>query len=77
MLDVLAQDHVRTARAKGLGEARVVIVHGLTNAATPILTVMGMGVAVLLGGAVVTETVFGIPGLGGSPSTRCCGATIR
>ncbi|MCW3836223.1 ABC transporter permease [Sphingomonas canadensis] len=64
MLDVLAQDHVRTARAKGLGEARVVIVHGLSNAAAPILTVMGMGAAVLLGGAVVTETVFGIPGLG-------------
>lgn len=64
MLDVLAQDHVRTARAKGLGEARVVIVHGLGNAAAPIATVMGMGVAVLLGGAVVTETVFSIPGLG-------------
>lgn len=64
MLDVLAQDHVRTARAKGLGEARVVIVHGLGNAAAPIATVMGMGVAILLGGAVVTETVFSIPGLG-------------
>ncbi len=64
MLDILAQDHVRTARAKGLSEARVVIVHGLTNAAAPIATVMGMGVAVLLGGAVVTETVFSVPGLG-------------
>lgn len=64
MLDILAQDHVRTARAKGLSEARVVIVHGLGNALTPIATVMGMGVAVLLGGAVVTETVFSLPGLG-------------
>lgn len=64
MIDVLAQDHVRTARAKGLSEARVIVVHGLTNAAAPIATVMGMGVAALLGGAVVTETVFGIPGLG-------------
>jgi peptide/nickel transport system permease protein len=64
MIDVLAQDHVRTARAKGLSEARVVIVHGLSNATTPILAVMGMGAAVLLGGTVVTETVFSIPGLG-------------
>jgi len=64
MIDILAQDHIRTARAKGLGEARVVIVHGLSNAATPILAVMGMGAAVLLGGTVVTETVFSIPGLG-------------
>jgi len=64
MLEILAQDHIRTARAKGLDEAYIVIVHGLSNAATPILTIMGMGAAVLLGGAVVTETVFGIPGLG-------------
>lgn len=64
MLDILAQDHVRTARAKGLSEARVVIVHGLGNAAAQIATVMGTGVAALLGGAVVTETVFSVPGLG-------------
>jgi len=64
MLDVLAQDHIRTARAKGLSESVVLVLHGLSNAAAPIATVMGMGVAVLLGGAVVTETVFGIPGLG-------------
>jgi len=64
MLDVLGEDFIRTARAKGLGGARVFFVHALKNAAPPILTVIGIGVALLIGGAVVTESVFAIPGLG-------------
>lgn len=62
--EVLAQDHVRTARAKGLTERRVLVAHALSNAAVPIITVIGIGVALLIGGVVVTESVFGIPGLG-------------
>lgn len=64
MLDVLAQDYVRTARAKGVGQAGVLFVHALKNAANPVVTVAGLGVALLIGGTVVTETVFAIPGLG-------------
>lgn len=64
MLEVLSQDYVRTARAKGLGHGSVLFVHALKNAAVPIVTVIGLGVALLIGGAVVTETVFAIPGLG-------------
>jgi peptide/nickel transport system permease protein len=64
MLDVLGQDYIRTARAKGLSETVVVFVHGLKNAAVPISTVVGLGFASLIGGAVVIETVFAIPGLG-------------
>jgi peptide/nickel transport system permease protein len=64
VLEVLAQDYVRTARAKGLQPARVLVRHALKNAAVPIVTVVGIGVASLLGGVVVTETVFNIPGLG-------------
>ncbi len=64
MLEVLSQDYVRTARAKGLGQGSVLFVHALKNAAVPIVTVVGLGVALLIGGAVVTETVFAIPGLG-------------
>jgi peptide/nickel transport system permease protein len=64
MLDVLQQDYIRTARAKGLGEASVLFMHALKNAAIPIVTVIGIGVALLIGGAVVTESVFAIPGLG-------------
>jgi peptide/nickel transport system permease protein len=62
--EVLSQDHVRTARAKGVSEARVLIYHGVSNAAVPIVTVIGIGFALLIGGVVVTESVFGIPGLG-------------
>jgi peptide/nickel transport system permease protein len=62
--EALTEDHVRTARAKGLGEIAVLIRHGLRNAAVPIVTVVGIGVALLIGGVVVTETVFAIPGLG-------------
>ena len=64
MLDVLSQDYVRTARAKGLAQRVVLFVHALKNAAVPIVTVIGIGIALLIGGAVVTETVFAIPGLG-------------
>jgi peptide/nickel transport system permease protein len=64
MLDVLAQDYVRTATAKGLAPGTVLMRHALKNAAVPIVTVIGIGVALLIGGVVVTETVFAIPGLG-------------
>ncbi len=64
MLDVLSQDYIRTARAKGLGTSTTLFVHALKNAAVPIVTVIGLGVALLIGGAVVTESVFNIPGLG-------------
>jgi ABC-type dipeptide/oligopeptide/nickel transport system permease component len=64
MLEVLEQDYVRTARAKGLGEVHVVARHALKNAAVPIVTVVGLQLAQLLGGAVVTETIFAWPGVG-------------
>lgn len=64
MLEVLQQDYVRTARAKGLGQNNILFVHALKNAAVPIVTVIGIGIALLIGGAVVTESVFAIPGLG-------------
>ncbi|MFA7665765.1 MAG: ABC transporter permease [Burkholderiaceae bacterium] len=64
MLDVLAQDYVRTAQAKGLAPHTVLIGHALKNAAIPVVTIIGIGVALLIGGVVVTETVFAIPGLG-------------
>lgn len=64
MLDVLGDDYIRTARAKGLGEQKVVLTHALKNALIPILTVLGLTAAVLISGAVVTETVFGLPGVG-------------
>ena len=64
MLDVLAQDYIRTAQAKGLAPASVLVGHALKNAAVPIMTVIGIGIALLIGGAIVTETVFAIPGIG-------------
>ena len=64
MLDVLGDDYIRTARAKGVVERRVVLKHALKNALIPILTVIGLTAAVLISGAVVTETVFGLPGVG-------------
>jgi len=64
MLDVLTQDYIRTARAKGLVENKVLYKHAFKNAAIPLVTVMGMQFGLLLGGAVVTETVFAWPGLG-------------
>jgi peptide/nickel transport system permease protein len=64
MLDVLAQDYIRTAHAKGLSNDKVLIGHALKNAAVPVVTIIGTGVALLISGAIVTETVFAIPGLG-------------
>lgn len=64
MLDVLHEDYVRTARAKGLGQWVVVLKHALRNAMIPILTVVGLTAAILIAGAIVTETVFGLPGVG-------------
>jgi peptide/nickel transport system permease protein len=64
MLEVLSQDYIRTARAKGVGQRAVLFLHALKNAAVPIVTVIGIGIALLIGGAVVTESVFAIPGLG-------------
>ena len=64
MLDVLAQDYVRTANAKGLAPGAVLTRHALKNAAVPIITIIGIGIALLIGGVVVTETVFAIPGIG-------------
>ena len=64
MLDVLKQDYIRTAQAKGLGLNAVLFVHALKNAGIPIMTVVGIGVALLLGGAVVVESIFSLPGLG-------------
>ncbi|NGO51828.1 ABC transporter permease [Allomesorhizobium camelthorni] len=64
MLDVLNDDYVRTARSKGMSEWRVVLKHALKNALIPILTVIGLTAALLISGAVVTETVFGLPGVG-------------
>lgn len=64
MLDVLSEDYVRTARSKGMSEFRVVLRHALKNALIPIITVIGLTAAVLISGAVVTETVFGLPGIG-------------
>lgn len=64
VLDVLGADHVRTARAKGLGERAVVLRHALRNALIPVVTLIGLQIGFLLGGAVVTETVFSWPGVG-------------
>jgi peptide/nickel transport system permease protein len=64
MLDVLAQDYIRTAQAKGLSNEQVLIGHALKNAAVPIATIIGIGIALLIGGVVITETVFAIPGIG-------------
>jgi peptide/nickel transport system permease protein len=64
VLETLGEDYVRTARAKGLRERAVLVRHALRNAAVPVVTVIGLGVALLLGGVVVTESVFNVPGLG-------------
>jgi peptide/nickel transport system permease protein len=64
MLDVLAEDYMRTARAKGVATGPLLMKHALKNAGVPIVTVIGIGVALLIGGVVITETVFNIPGVG-------------
>jgi peptide/nickel transport system permease protein len=64
MLDVLAEDYVRTAQAKGVATGSLLLKHALKNAGVPIVTVIGIGIALLIGGVVITETVFNIPGIG-------------
>jgi peptide/nickel transport system permease protein len=64
LIDVMGEDYIRTARAKGLTERRVVFKHGLRSAITPIVTAAGLDIGILLGGAILTETVFNIPGIG-------------
>jgi peptide/nickel transport system permease protein len=64
LLDVLGEDYITTARSKGLSQRRVVYHHGLRSALTPVVTQLGVDVGALLGGAVVTESIFGLPGLG-------------
>ena len=64
MLDVMGEDFIRTARAKGIGEIAVLLRHGLRNAAVPVITVIGTGFALLISGVVVTESVFNLPGIG-------------
>ena len=66
LLDVLSLDYVRTARAKGLPERRVVIRHALRNAMLPVVTVIGLSLGTLMGGAILTETIFGLSGVGKS-----------
>lgn len=64
MLEVLGEDYIRTARARGVGNRRLLLHHALRNAAVPIVTTIGLGIALLLGGVIVTESVFAIPGIG-------------
>ncbi len=64
MLDVLGEDYIRTARSKGISEGRVIVRHGLRSALTPVVTQFGIDLGTLLGGAIITENVFGLPGLG-------------
>ena len=64
LIETMSEDYIRTARAKGLGERRVIFRHGLRSALTPVVTMFGMDLGYLLGGAVITETVFNLPGLG-------------
>ncbi len=64
LLEVMSEDYIRTARAKGVRERRVIFRHGLRSAITPIITVLGLDIGILVGGAILTESVFGIPGIG-------------
>jgi len=64
MLEVLSEDYIRTARARGVGSTRLLLRHALKNAAVPIVTTIGLGIALLLGGVIITESVFAIPGIG-------------
>src|SRR5438067_7093527 len=64
LIDVMGEDYIRTARAKGLPERRVIGRHAMRSAITPIVTVLGLDIGILLGGAILTETVFNIPGIG-------------
>jgi peptide/nickel transport system permease protein len=64
MLETMSEDYIRTARAKGLRERNVVLKHGLRSAWTPIITIFGLDLGILLGGAILTESTFSLPGLG-------------
>jgi peptide/nickel transport system permease protein len=64
LLETMGQDYIRTARAKGLRERRVVVRHGVRSAITPVVTVLGLDIGILMGGAILTETVFNIDGIG-------------
>jgi peptide/nickel transport system permease protein len=64
LIEVMSEDYIRTARAKGLRERRVVLRHGVRSAITPIVTAAGLDIGILLGGAILTESVFNIPGIG-------------
>jgi peptide/nickel transport system permease protein len=64
MLDVFGEDYIRTARSKGMSERRLILRHNLRSSLTPVVTQFGLDVGTLIGGAVITETVFGLPGLG-------------
>ena len=64
MLETMNEDYIRTARAKGLPERRVVLKHGLRSTLTPILTIFGLDLGLLLGGAILTESTFSLPGIG-------------
>jgi peptide/nickel transport system permease protein len=64
MIETMSEDYIRTARAKGLSERRVVLRHGLRSAINPVVTVIGLDIGVLLGSSVLVETVFQIPGIG-------------
>jgi peptide/nickel transport system permease protein len=64
LLETMSEDYIRTARAKGLGERRVVLRHGVRSAITPVVTVLGLDIGILMGGAILTETVFNIDGIG-------------
>jgi len=64
MVEVLQQDYIRTARAKGLSERRILFHHGLRNALLPLITILGLSLPDLIGGSVIAETIFSIPGMG-------------
>jgi peptide/nickel transport system permease protein len=64
LIEVMSEDYIRTARAKGLRERRVILHHGVRSAITPVVTVLGLDIGILLGGAILTESVFNIPGIG-------------
>ena len=64
LIETMNEDYIRTARAKGLAERRVIYKHGLRGALTPVVTMLGLDIGLLLGGAFITETLFGLPGIG-------------
>ena len=64
MIETMSDDYIRTARAKGLSERRVIFKHGLRGALTPVVTMLGLDLATVIGGLFITETLFGLPGVG-------------